>query len=151
MKNKMAKMAISGTVTMLSLYFDAMIIPLFVLIVAMIADYVSGIMAAWFMGELNSKKGKHGAIKKVCYMLLVIVAALCDWLVCCGMGTIGIEYQNEFYFGLLVTIWLILNELLSILENCTRIGLPIPGFIKPIAQRLKIMVEKSKSEEEGKK
>ena len=57
------------------------------------------------------------------------------------MSQIGVYYSVKYYFGMLVTIWLILNELLSILENCTIIGLPIPAFIKPLAKRLKILVE----------
>lgn len=148
MKEKLTKALLSGAGAAISIYFDAMAVPLCVLTAAMAADYVSGVAAAWFAGELNSKKGKHGAIKKVCYMLLVFAAALCDWLAACGINYLGIEYKSEFYFGILVAVWLILNELLSILENCTQIGLPIPKFMKPLAERLKIMVEKNQSDRE---
>ena len=141
------KMALSAFAASLTLYFDALIVPIAVLAGAMIIDYISGIAAAWFNGELNSKTGKLGAIKKVCYMFLVISAGIIDWLICCGLSNIGVDYQNKYYFGLIVAVWLIINELLSILENCTRIGLPIPAFLKPIAKRLKIIVEEKNGEE----
>lgn len=141
MREKMIKFIISFLWASFSIYFKALVVPLVILVISMIADYISGITAAWFEGTLNSKIGKHGAIKKVCYMLLVISAGIIDWILHYGITSIGIEYEINYCFGLIVCIWLILNELLSILENCTKIGLPIPGFIKPLADRLKIMVD----------
>jgi toxin secretion/phage lysis holin len=146
MKNKIIKISVSAIAASVSAYFKAMLIPAAMLIAAMLIDYISGVAAAWFSGTLNSKTGKHGAVKKVCYMILVVAAGIIDWVICCGLAGIGIEYELKYYFGLVVTIWLILNELLSILENCTRIGIPIPGFIKPVAMRLKIMVDKNSGE-----
>lgn len=141
MRDKIVKFILSCAAASLSLYFKRLFAPVLMLIIAMVADYLSGITAAWFEGNLNSKTGKKGAVKKVCYMLLVVAAGIIDWVIISGFTQIGIELTFNFYFGTVVTIWLILNELLSILENCTRIGLPIPKFIKPLAERLKIAVE----------
>lgn len=143
MRENILKAVLSAVIALLSAYFSVMLIPLAVLFFAMIADYISGVAAAWFCGTLNSKAGKHGAVKKVCYMLLVAAAGIIDWVIYRGLSQVGIEYSVRYYFGLLVTVWLILNEILSILENCTRIGLPVPAFIKPLAKRLKILVEES--------
>lgn len=149
MSEKLIKMTVSSTAAMLSVYFHIMLVPVVILAVSMAMDYLSGVVAAWFSGTLNSKTGKHGAIKKVCYMLLVVTAGIIDWVICYGLSAVGLSYDVTYYFGLLVTVWLILNELLSILENCTIIGIPIPGFMQPIAKRLKIMVEEGSAVEDS--
>ena len=148
LKENIIKAVLSGIIGAFGAYFGVMLIPLAVLFAAMAADYVSGVVAAWFSGTLNSRVGKRGAVKKVCYMFLVAAAGIIDWVIWRGMSQIGIEYSIKYYFGMLVTIWLILNELLSILENCTVIGLPVPSFLKPLAKRLKILVEESRSDEQ---
>jgi phage-related holin len=45
-----------------------------------------------------------------------------------------------------VTIWLILNECISILENISEIGVPIPAFLVTLIQKLKKTTE-TKGEE----
>lgn len=147
MKERIIKSALTIAITALSVYMKVMIVPLVMLIVAMAVDYISGVIAAWMLGELNSKTGKHGAIKKVCYMLLVVAAGIIDWVIYYGLNEIGVGYDANYYFGLLVAIWLTLNEILSIIENCTRMGVPIPKFIKPIADRLKLLVENAGDKE----
>ena len=150
-KERILKLTLSATAATLSVYLREMMIPVAVLLMAMIADYISGIMAAWVTGCLNSKTGKRGAVKKVGYMFLVVVAGIIDWVIYYGLSRIGITYEVHYYFGLLVAVWLILNELLSILENCTKMDLPIPKFIKPLAKRLKLMVENKSGKEDDKK
>ena len=145
MKHKAIKIAFSAMVASVSVYLGEMIIPIIILAVAMIADYISGVAAAWFTGTLNSKTGKHGAVKKVCYMFLVVAAGIIDWVIASGIAAVGIETGLNYYFGIMVTVWLILNELLSILENCVEIGIPVPAFIKPVADRLKGNLESSKN------
>lgn len=147
MKRQAFKVALSAFFASASIYFDIIFVPVVILIVSMVIDYISGIIAAWVKGELNSKKGKIGAIKKVSYMLLVVVAGIIDWLLKSASGMVGINYEINFYFGVLVSVWLIINELLSILENCTLIGIPVPDIIKPVAMRLKILVEQQKGDD----
>lgn len=49
----------------------------------------------------------------------------------------GLNYQTNTFFGFLVIIWLIINELLSILENAARMGAVLPNFIKNALAELK--------------
>lgn len=60
-----------------------------------------------------------------------------DYLVSMLGGKFGLELQNVFFVGLLVIIWLIINECISILENTDEMGLPVPDFIKALLKRLK--------------
>ena len=44
-------------------------------------------------------------------------------------------------FGLLVTVWLIFNECISILENVAEIGAPMPPFLVKLIGKLKKTTE----------
>ena len=44
------------------------------------------------------------------------------------------------FFAVLVAVWLIINELISVLENLSRIGVPIPNFLKKIINKLKMTI-----------
>lgn len=123
-------------------YFRIMAVPLAILILVMLVDYLSGMVKAWLRSELCSKIGAKGIIKKLCYLLVVIVAACVDWLLISGLGAVGITIGRTYYIGMIVTIWLIINELISILENLGAIGVPLPGFLMQIIKRLKNQVEK---------
>ena len=40
-----------------------------------------------------------------------------------------------------MTIWLVLNECISILENISEIGVPLPAFLMKLIEKLKKTVE----------
>ena len=40
-----------------------------------------------------------------------------------------------------MVIWLVINELISILENVAALGAPVPGFLQSLIKRLKVSVE----------
>ena len=96
---------------------------------------------AWNRGELSSCVGLKGLFKKVGYIFVVAVSGVLDWLFISGLSQIGIEVNVSFYFGLIVTIWFIINECISILENLAVIGIPLPSFLVKIVHKLKITVE----------
>lgn len=118
-------------------YFRVLMAPLLVLIVVMILDYISGISAAWEKRELSSRVGIVGIVKKVCYLLIVAVGIVIDYLISMLGSQFGVVVVNVHFVGLLVIIWLIVNELISILENTDEMGLPVPPFVKAILARLK--------------
>lgn len=135
--------------TTFAIYFNALAIPLCVLVIMMSIDYITGMISAWIEKDLSSRKGIVGIVKKISYMALVAVAMTVDYLIHCGFTAINIHFENNMWFGLLVTIWLIINELISILENLGKIGVPIPPFLKKVINRLKISTE-DKGEEASK-
>ncbi len=133
----------------ISAYMRILAVPVFVLLAVMVIDYISGMLKAWSTGELSSKVGLRGLLKKVGYFLTVCAAGVVDWLIGYGIKSIGIRFEISFYFGLIVTIWLIINELISILENLTVLGVPMPSFLTAVVGKLKIAVEtKGNSETE---
>ena len=128
---------ISAALAAFASYLGALAVPIIVLMVMMIIDYLSGMSAAWSEGTLSSKVGAKGIVKKVGYMALIAVAMGVDYLIYSGIVAANIEVGYNMWFGLLVAVWLIINEMISILENLGRLGVPIPEFLKKIIGRLK--------------
>ena len=128
---------ISAALAAFASYLGALAVPIIVLMVMMIIDYLSGMSAAWSEGTLSSKVGAKGIVKKVGYMALIAVAMGVDYLIYSGIVAANIEVGYNMWFGLLVAVWLIINEMISILENLSRLGVPIPEFLKKIISRLK--------------
>lgn len=116
MKENTTKIIISAIAAGLSAYFRVMAIPIVILVLVMIIDYITGMWKAWNRGELSSRVGLKGLFKKVGYIFVVAVSGVLDWLFISGLSQIGIEVNVSFYFGLIVTIWFIINECISILE-----------------------------------
>ena len=55
---------------------------------------------------------------------------------------LGIVQPFNFLVACIVAIWLICNEIISILENINDIGVTLPPFLQPIVRTLKTQVEK---------
>ena len=146
-KENMFKLIFASILGGLAAYFKVMAIPITVLITVMLIDYISGMTKAWITSELSSKIGLRGIIKKLCYLLVVCVAAVVDWLITSGLKNIGVQVAATYYIGVIVTVWLIINELISILENLGAIGVPLPAFLTKLVKRLKSEVDKNNEKE----
>lgn len=146
-KENMFKLIFASILGGLAAYFKVMAIPITVLITVMLIDYISGMTKAWITSELSSKIGLRGIIKKLCYLLVVCVAAVVDWLITSGLKNIGVQIVATYYIGVIVTVWLIINELISILENLGAIGVPLPAFLTKLVKRLKSEVDKNNEKE----
>ena len=143
MKNENSVMAIlAAAVGALCSYAAALVVPLAVLLAVMVGDYVSGMAKAWSTGKLCSKTGLRGILKKLGYLALVGVAGVVDWLVRYGLTQVGVEVSFRFLMAAMVIVWLIINELISILENVAALGGPVPVFLAKLLARLKNTVEK---------
>lgn len=102
---------------------------LFVLFAAMVLDYISGVIVGAITGQLSSQKGIKGILKKLGYILVVCVAVLADVLLSNLGEKVGYSYAFDCTFSVLVVAWLTLNELISILENISKLGVPLPTFL----------------------
>lgn len=131
------QMIISGALAAFAVYMGALAVPIIVLMVMMVLDYLSGMAAAWMQNNLSSKIGAKGIIKKVGYMGLIVVAMGADYLIYSGIIAANIDINYNMWFGLLVAVWLIINEMISILENLSKLGVPIPDFMTKLIKRLK--------------
>ena len=150
MKNNFMKSLTAVLIGGLSAYMRVLFLPLVVLISVMIVDYMSGMLKARGRGELSSRVGLRGIVKKISCLMLVCVAGVVDWLLSSGLKQVGIALDFGFCFGLIVVIWLIINELISILENLDALEVPMPRFLVSIVKHLRTAVEvRGESEEKN--
>lgn len=99
-------------------------------------------MASTYRSEdINSYKSIRGIMKKVCMLLLVIVGAIIDQLLLYASQTAGITLPFTFLVACIVAIWIICNEIISILENIKDMGVTIPAFLIPLVTHVKSQVE----------
>lgn len=124
------KAAVSLLLGTLSAWLGVLAVPVYVLVLCNVIDYATGIAAAWKRGEkVNSHTGIRGITKKVCMWLLVAVGGILDWLLLYTGESLGLEIHLPMLAASLTAVWLICNEVLSILENMKDIGVPLPGFL----------------------
>ena len=108
-------------------------LPLQILLTAMVLDYISGMLKAFYLGEVSSRVGYKGLIKKVGILFTIVVANLTDLI-------LGLTV-----FRSAICMFFCMNELVSVLENVALIGVPIPKFLTD-----KLIQTKSLSIEEDK-
>ena len=111
------------------------------LVVFMSIDFVTGLVTAVMgkskhsrSGALNSKAGWIGLAKKFCILLMVVVGVRIDIL-------LGTTYIRDT-----VCISFCLNELLSIIENATLMGIPFPPVIKKAIDVLQTKIGRMEEE-----
>lgn len=137
----MLKLTLIAAVSVVLAYFNALMIPIIVLVFVMVTDYITGMASAKKTGELSSRLGIMGIAKKVGYLALVAVGMVVDYLISSALLNVGIEIQINYCFAMIIVIWLIVNELISILENLGELGVPIPEFLRKSIHKIKDGVE----------
>ena len=111
---------------------------LFVIFIALwFLDVITGMMAAGKKGRISSIKGTVGLAKKIGVFCLISTAHIADLLLNTG------EVIRDS-----TLMWFVVNELISIIENAGRAGLPIPPKLQKAIEVLK--EESTKTEKEKK-
>lgn len=90
------------------------------LVMLVIFDYVTGIMKALYGRRLSSSIGFWGIFKKLCIFFVVACASQIDLLI----------VQNAPVIRTLVIYFYISNEGISMLENLSDLGVPVPDVIR---------------------
>ena len=125
-------------------------IPVVLMVSCNVIDYITGLMASDRRGqEITSYKGLRGIRKKVCMWLLVVVGAIIDQLLLYASATVGIGLPFTFLVACIVALWIICNEIISILENIKDMGVPIPSFLTPLIRNIKSQVEAMGEQQTG--
>lgn len=98
-----------------------------ILITFMVLNYVTGVIYAYVNKTLNSEIGFKGLIKKCMILAVLIVGVALDRM----LGNDG-----TWVFRTLVCYFYIANEGISLLENISNLGVPIPNKIKNALEQL---------------
>lgn len=150
--------AIKAVFTAIFAFLSALLgdlaIPVILMVIASVLDYGTGLAASPYRndGGISSYKSIRGIVKKVCMWLLVVVGAIIDQMLIYTANKIGIPMPFDFLVACIVAIWIICNELISILENIKDMGVNIPTFLAPIVKNIQRQVaDKVETKEEEEK
>lgn len=149
MKENVFKAVFAGATAAVMAYIGELLIPLMILLGVMVLDYATGMTKAWLNAELSSRVGIKGIIKKIGYLVIVAVAMGVDWLLQAGLPQLGVTLPFEFVVALLAIIWLIVNELISILENVAEIGAPSIPLLSTVLSHIKKAVDEKADSAKG--
>lgn len=101
-----------------------------VLLLLMVLDFVTGIAVAIQRGEVNSQKSYQGIGKKVIVLALITATAIIQQHLSVDLPIV--EIVAGFYIA---------NEFISILENAALAGVPVPGALRDMLQKLNDMAK----------
>lgn len=87
-------------------------------------DYISSIFRAIVEQKLSSQIGYKGISRKIFILVIISVSYLIDEYI--------IIMAETKSMTLIVTMFYISNEGISILENANKIGIPIPNKLKQV-------------------
>lgn len=137
------QVTVIAVISALMSWLGILAIPVFLLVGCNLIDYVTGLMAAKYRndGGISSYKSIRGIQKKVCQWLLIVVGAWIDILINYAIECVGINITIPFIMATVVAVWLIVNEIISILENMRDSGAKIPPFLLPLLKNIKKQVE----------
>lgn len=144
-----AKLSLSVALAAIGSVYSELAVPFCMLCVLMIADYITGMVKSWQKGTLCSKIGLKGFVKKLCYALAVVAGVGVDYVIIVVSSSLGYNLGLKPFFALLCIVWLIINECISVLENLSEMGIPMPAFLVKVAKRLKNSVEEDAEGKNG--
>ena len=141
---------IKAAVTAISAFITTLIgwkgIAVLIWLCCILLDYIAGSLAAKKENNWSSKIAREGLWHKLGEIFAVLVAALCDialGVVIEGTG-INLGFDISVFITPIVLTWYILTELGSIIENCGRLGAPIPKWFKQYVEKAKNTIDKQK-------
>ncbi|WP_456151099.1 phage holin family protein [Actinotignum urinale] len=99
---------------------------LYALVAFVVCDYITGVMGAVSDKKLSSAIGFKGIARKILIFILVGIGHLLDTHII-GNGSVLRTAVIFFYLS---------NEGLSLIENATHLGLPVPEKLKAVLAQL---------------
>lgn len=85
--------------------------------VAIVFDFVTGLIKASIKEEVSSEIGKKGFFKKMALLICLFFGFFLDFVIPYMCATISIKIPFETPFGLIICFYIVLNESISICEN----------------------------------
>jgi toxin secretion/phage lysis holin len=123
---KVFNSVVAVVATFFTYLFGGWDVALSILIIFMVLDYLTGVIYAYTIQTLNSEVGFKGLIKKCMILVVLIIGVMLDRIL--GNGT--------WVFRTLVCYFYIANEGISLLENISNLGVPIPNKLRNALEQL---------------
>ena len=138
METNAVKLVLAAAMAALMTYLAQIIIPIGVLCLVMLIDYITGVMCAVADHRLSSSAGFRGIFRKVLIFALVGIGHVLDTQV---IGAGGVLRTAVIFFYLS-------NEGVSLIENAAHLGLPVPAKLKAVLETLHERAEKESKDKE---
>lgn len=106
------------------------------LLVLVFADIITGFIRACYNKEISSKVLRRGLVNKILYILFIWIGVLADKVLYDMTGSYITIADKTFLIRDVIVIYLILEELISVLENAANIGLPVPAWLRSILKQV---------------
>lgn len=110
-----------------------------------VSDFATGMIKGYVTGTLNSTKMRRGGLNKIGE--LIVMATACGLEI--GIRQLGQYYHSDFLAGITGTVaaaivfgYIVIMELISILENYAEINPQSAGWISKLLKRLKNVNDK---------
>lgn len=100
---------------------------LYILILFMVIDYITGVIKGYLTKELSSNTGFNGLVRKATIFLVLLLA----------VGVDRILNNDNWIFRTLTCYFFVANEGISIIENVAVIGIPVPKKLIEALKQLK--------------
>ena len=104
-----------------------------------VSDFTTGMIKGYVTGTLNSTKMRRGGLNKIGE--LIVMATACGLEI--GIRQLGTYYHSDFLAGITGTVaavivfgYIVIMELISILENYAEINPQSAGWISKLLKRL---------------
>lgn len=110
---------------------------LIALIIFVVIDYITGVLVAVERHRLSSEVGFKGIAKKIAIFCIVALATVIDAHV----------IKDGSVIRMSVIFFYLSNEGISILENVSMLGLPVPRKLKSVLEQLKEDEEEKENED----
>lgn len=127
-------------------------VPMVILLILIISDYVLGILAAVKEEKkFDVSKAVWGAVKKVGYAIVILFGILVDMLLLQGINEIGWDISYKAIFAIAATVYLCGIEFFSGCRHLITLGVPVPKFLIKFSQFLTEKTEQVMENENSKK
>ena len=118
---------VAGISTICTWIFGGWDMALYILILFMVIDYITGVIKSYLTKELSSIIGFNGLVRKTTIFLVLFVA----------VGVDRILNNDNWIFRTLTCYFFVANEGISIIENVSVIGIPVPKKLIEALKQLK--------------
>ena len=114
-----------------------------------VADWLTGWMKSRINNKENSKAGIKGALKKLGYWLMIMVAFGTSAAFVEIGNTIGVNLGVTTLLGWFVLASLLVNEIRSVCENFTEMGIKVPRILTEGLEVANKVVNQEEMDDEG--
>ena len=113
-----------------TLHFASIVWLLFLPTAMMGIDIITGLLGAWVAKDFQSTKMRAGLAKKAGELMIILIGIL---------FTYGMELPD--YILNFAALYIIIMELMSIVENLDKLGAPLPKVIKEVINNVGTAVQ----------